>query len=192
MTREPHFCLRGDYRGDGIIPGSIAHALDLFYRCSWKTSFGRFHRQLARSTLACQRSDAVSASSGCSGDSVFPLPLPYQAAEFEVGFEEDLPGRLEQPGALKSLGVARLVNLLCSLLSFFDAGCPQGQGSFELGNGELNSEQQLVARRLESEAILFSSSSGGDIPSMGRGRARLAASNFTKSISHINVYLRCS
>ena len=64
--------------------------------------------------------------------------------------------------------------MLCSILSFFDSGCPRGQGSFQLGHGELNSAQQLVVRRLEEEAVLFSSSSGGDIQSMGRGRARLA------------------
>ena len=183
LTREPIFCRRGEHRCDGLIPGSIAHALDLFYHTSWKTPFGRFHRQLTRSTLACQRSGAVKASSACSGETVFPLPIPYLEAELEVGAGGDHPRRLEHQGALKSLGTARLVNMLCSLLSFFEAGCPRGQGSFELGSGELNSAQQLVVRRLEQEAILFSSSSGGDIASSGRGRARLAAAVTTAARS---------
>ena len=139
--------------GDGIIPGSIAHALDLFDHTQWQTSWGRFHRQLARSTLDAQRNTAVTA--------VFPLPLSYLDAEFEVRGGDAFPSRLEQPGALKSLGTARLVNVLCSLLSFFEAGRPRSQGSFQLGHRELNSR-------------FICSSSGGDIQSMGRGRARLA------------------
>ena len=158
-----------------MIPGSVVYALHLFYRAQWQTPWGRFHRQLVRSTLQSQREGASIDPSRVSGDSAFPLPIPLLNAEFDWTGQEVFLQRSEQLRECKSLEVARLTNLLCSLLFFFHDGCPQGQGTFQLGGGgELNSAQQLVVRRLEEEASSFCASSGGDIAAGGRGRARLA------------------
>ena len=148
--------MQSGHRGDGMIPGSAVHALHLFYRAQWHTSWGTFHPQLVRSTLQLQRGGAIMGPSHVSGDSVFPLPIPFLDAEFERTAQEVFPQRLGQLKEWKSLGVARLTNLLCSRLSFFHDGCPQGRRDFQLGGGgELNSAQQLAVRRLEGKPLGF-------------------------------------
>ena len=87
---------------------------------------------------------------------------------------EVFPQLLERPEEWRALGAARLTNLLCSALSFFQCGCPRRQVHSDLGSGEVAYTQREVIRRLEQEAILFCYSDSTDIGAAGRGRARLA------------------
>ena len=97
-----------------MIPWSAAHALHFVYRAQWQTSWGRFYRQLVRSTLQSQRRGAIIDPSHVSGDSVFPLPIPFLDAEFDRTAQELFPQRLEQPKEWRSVGVAPLTNMFCS------------------------------------------------------------------------------
>ena len=101
-----------------MIPGSVVHALHLYYRAQCQTPRGRFHRQLVHITLQWQRGGASDDSSLVSVDSFLRLPIPFIDGEFDGTGKEAFPQRLEQPKAWRSFGVARFTNLLFSLLSF--------------------------------------------------------------------------
>ncbi len=137
------------------------------------TPFGRFYSKLAASTLSARRQRNGTSTAEPQGSScAFPTPLPFvQVLDQRVVEAGAKPFEIRRRRRQRSS--KQFANLLVALLNFLELGWPKGQVRLDLGQGELNAEQQVVARRCLECAQTFGAGTGGEIPAQGRGRARL-------------------
>ncbi len=157
---------------EGAVPTSIVQMMREWSSAQWTTPFGRYFHMNLNSTLAgCRRDGTSRASATADESSLFPMPLPY--LEEEAAEEKVLGKSFDARRRTKRVSVRRLTNRMVALANFYEAGAPHGCPPLEFQSGELNALQQAAARRLRQDAEEFCACSGGDIPVMGRGRARL-------------------
>ena len=71
------------------------------------------------------------------------------------------------------MGAQLLANLQAAWFSFVELGCPKGGYNLEPFRLAPSPLQREVGQRLLRDARLFVRAGGGDLPALGRGRARL-------------------
>ena len=103
---------------------------------------------------------------------LFPMPLPFPQAWRELRGSESWSADVSAKQRRKR-SAQQLVNLQVGLFNYYWLESPKNCAAGRVQTNQLTVEQRKVAEHLLSHAHRFVSSSGGEIPRIGRGRSRI-------------------
>lgn len=141
-------------------------------RMSSSSPFTRFFSCMLKTSIGRGFDHSTASASAVAGDAPFPMLLSFPEAHGRKVSEVN--GKEESKGPRRA--AMQWVNWTLAYFSWLSLG---GRGAKADGwlaqthAGSLSSLQLDIAHRLLRDALAFLRDSGGEIPSLGRGRARL-------------------
>ena len=161
-----------------IIWDSPVEAISFLFLAKWRTSLGRFVRCWASSCLALKESlfesSLTEATRETPLDVIFPMPLPFHEAWSRMCAHERSASPNVQPVRNRCVSAQNLVNLQVGLFNYYELNCPRNCTKGRMLYATLNPLQKEIVERLRGHAHRFVSATGGEIPSVGRGKGRIA------------------